>query len=790
MKLAVALVALLLLAPMARPCPATGQHLTCSIKCPPPTSYVERLVDRPPGLVGGGQEQAADAQAHEQEGEDGSGGKEAGEELNSTGPAWSLPSNVTVYPGDLIVSGASQRLVIRDCKFIIRGSLLVLDGAETLIEDSVVLLDVSSSSRAPSNVTVSGSGRLRLVDSVLGTTGLLLVLSVDVSSSALVATGSLISNASVKCWDADVELADTTVRGRVELMGSSSLAAINATITSSLVVRHSSSADLEGTYVGHLLIEFYKMSYLIMRDIVSGYIRSWSFATNATVGTIFIDLSLRDCYVGSWSLNVTQTAIVAVESSRIWEASTYGYSVLKLYNLSVGELVAHERSALWLEDSSANLLRASDRSYVALREAGVLALIAEDESEVSVVDCALMSVLALHEAKVSIHHTAICDACFACSPDAEVGLEDCIITEKLVARGSSTVVATYCSVSEVEASDRSTVKLVDCYFTNLAASGKARIEVWWSLRVGVSLDGQPLKGATVRVLFKNETEVAACTTDYNGSCLFCLMGFMVIPDGLVQIQPYLVRVEHGPLWALREVWLSGPTFLPIELEEEAEVAVWCLDAGGRPLQGAYVVVLRGGDVVRRQITGPEGLVVLEDLPAGNYTIYVIWQGIEVARRSLLVHGVDDEITIACAVFDVIVRVRGLGEAVEGALVSLAMLEAPYIHFTAETNASGVAVLEDVPIGPYELFVRAEGFLPYEIRVEVKAQHQVFEVELEPETPTAWLGPPTWLAVAVICPLAAAGAVAYITHRRRTRGASSSRRRLPHPGNNGVSRPTS
>jgi len=675
-----------------------------------------------------------------------------------------LPGNVTIHPGDLVVRGVRSRLVIRNCKFIIRGSLVVLDGAEALIEDSVVLLDVPSSDHKVSNITVRDSGELKVINSVLGTTGLLFVLRVYVSSSNLMASGSLIANASIQCYDGEVELSNSTIRGHVELQGSSSLLAYEATITSSLAIRHSSSARLTSSSMQHILVEFYRRTCAILRDIRHGYIRSWDLFSNATVGTIYVNLSIRDCHVGSWSLNLTQSAVIALEFSHVWEATAYGYSVLNLRNSSIGEVAIQEHSALWLDDSSANMMRALDNSYVTLTDATVLAMVADDEAEVLVANSSLMSVLALGKPIVNICNSSLGEVCVACSREARLGLGNCLIAERITARAWSRVVMVSCSVEEVEASDHSLVRLFSSYATRLSARGSARIEVWWPLKVCVSLDGLPLQGAVVRIFHKNGTELCSKPTGRHGCAFFSLLCTLVTAYGEEDIQPYFVLVEYELLWASEEVVLTGPTVLPIELEREAEITVRCLDAAGRPLRGAYVSVRKRGAEVDGEVTNPEGTVVIEDLPVGNYTLLVFWRGARVAEDMLFVHGVDDEVVVMCAVFDVVVKVRGPYGPVEGATISLAMVRLPRVHFTGITNASGVAVLMDVPIGDYELFVQAEGYTTHEAVIKVREQWQLIEVELEEEQKPP--GPPIWLVALLAIPVVALPTALYLKRRRK------------------------
>jgi len=679
---------------------------------------------------------------------------------------WPALTNVTIHSGDLIVSGSRSRLVIRNCKFIIKGSLIILDGARALIEDSTVYLDVPSSGDKASNITISSSSELRVVSSVLGTTGLLLVLQIEANSSSLVAIDSLIANASIVCYNSSLELTSSTIRGRVELLGSSSLTAYDSTFTSSLALRQSSSAYLSSSFVQHVFLEFYRRTKAIIRGLRHGYVRSWSFLSNATVGTIYIDLSLSNCYVGSWSLNLTQSAVVALELSYIWEASAFACSILKLFNSSVGEVIAHENSALWLGNSSANMMRALDDSYVSLSEADVLAFVIEDDPEVFVANSSIMSLLAVGRPLLEVRNSFLDDICLACSRDARLGFINCIIAERMTIKARSLVTALGCSIGEVDAFGHSIAKLLDCYTTTLLAREYARIEVWWSLKVCVSLDGVPLEGAKITVFYKNGTEFLSHTTGRLGCSFFLLLCTIILHYGTLQVQPYFVLVEYGLLWASEEVELDGPTVLPIRLERGAELTIRCVDAASKPLRGAHIVIYREGVEFDKGLTGPEGVAIIEDLPVGNYTISVFWCGVEVAREEVFIHGVDDELVIVCSVFDILVFVEGPGGPISNALVSLAMFKHPRIHFTALTNATGVAMLRDIPAGQYDLFVQAEGYVTYEATIEVKEQEQVVKVVLEAVEGQGQPAVLIWLLIGLICPLTVIPLALYIRRRRK------------------------
>ena len=661
-------------------------------------------------------------------------------------------------------------MVIRDCKFILRGSLLVLDKASALVENATLLLAPPPDLGVP-NITASSASLFSVKNSTIGTTDLLAFFPTLISGSHVEIMSSSLWNTSVSCSNSALIIENSTIRKGLDIRGSSYVTAQRSEF-GDVAIHNSSSAVFRGSQLDYLALWFYRFSELTISGLRPGHLCFWDPEVNCTVKTIYLSITVENCWVGAWGIGAVGSAVVDIVSSELEDVGAYDMAMVDILSCGVSYgALARDRASLDVLSSCVQLAQVMETAALIVSKSSVATLVASGMPYVELENSGISLFSAELGVRASALNTTFEDVDLNCLGDREIPLTNCTIEDTLRARCLCLVSLWNSTVSRLLAEDSARVRLYDSWATELSAKEQARIEVLWSTTVRVLLDGSPLPGASVMAYFSNGTRAESCATGPDGSCKLYLTETIIRADGAERPGPYEIVVSYGLLWAEEQIDPREPSRLEVRLESLVELEVTCLDASGEPLEGARVELSSESGPVENATTDKDGLATFTGLPPGNYTVEVIWLGVRVAEAAITIHGLDEALELSCAVVDAFVLVRGPAGPVEGASVSLRMKDAPDVCLTGQTNSSGIACIEDVPVGDYELEVEAHGFKPYAGEASFSSPGQVVEVLLEPLPEEGGLVPIYMLVL--IVPIAAALLAYGLRRFKKGRGRASS-----------------
>ena len=677
-------------------------------------------------------------------------------------------SNVTVHEGDLVIREHGKKVVIRNCKFILKGSLLVLNKSSIFIENASFLLALPSSLSLP-NITVTSSSFFA-ENSTIGTTGLLMAFPFFISGSGVELISSSIGNASISCLSSMLTIRNSTIRKSLDVRGSSDVMVENSGLKE-MAIHNSSSVSMRRSQLNYMALWFRSYTELTISGLRPGYVYFWDLRLNCTCKTVFLSVRLEECWVGAWGIGAVGSAILEVLSSKFEDLGAYGTAMVKVVGCEVScGVLARDRAWIDIISSGIAMIQALDEPFLIVVNSSAGMVMASGAPYVELRNSSISSFSAELCVRAKAINTAFDDVDLSCVRSHEISFTNCTISDVMWAKGLCHASLWNSTVNKLFASGAAYVGLYDSLATNITAKEEARVEVLWSLAIHVFLDDFPLRGAVARAYFSNGTEALNCTTGPGGYCKLYLTERLIRASGEERLGPYNIVVSCGLFWASWLVDPTGPSRREVRFKSLAELEITCLDAGGEPLWGAQVVVASEEGFVNAT-TDQSGRAVFTDLAPGNYTIEVLWLGLEVARSSIIIHGLDELLKLSCDVIDVLVLVKGPAGPIEGASVSLKMKGTQDVCLTGETNSSGWACIEDAPIGDYELEVGAPGFKPYTGDVSLSSPGQVIEIVLEP-LPREGEGLPWVLLLATILPVAVVACGALILKKRRGRASSS------------------
>ena len=262
---------------------------------------------------------------------------------------------------------------------------------------------------------------------------------------------------------------------------------------------------------------------------------------------------------------------------------------------------------------------------------------------------------------------------------------------------------------------------------------KAVVYMAWHVQAFVSLGGAPAEGAEVAAFFPNGTLAASGMTDASGSLVLDLLEAVIRPSGEEHVGNYTLRASYGQLLGETEVEVEANTEVLVELL--STLIITCLDGDGEPVEGAKLE-LSGPSGIYVSTTDASGACTFVLLSSGSYVVKAYFMGIEVARAPSI--GITDvkvyKHVLYCAIYDMIVSVIDQeGSPVANAHVVLSFQNGTKIA-EAWTNASGIAVLENMPAYNYTLSVEAEGFLKTSVKISLEHEDQFEEIKLSPAQP--------------------------------------------------------
>jgi len=133
------------------------------------------------------------------------------------------------------------------------------------------------------------------------------------------------------------------------------------------------------------------------------------------------------------------------------------------------------------------------------------------------------------------------------------------------------------------------------------------------------------------------------------------------------------------------------------------LTVTAVDSHNTPLVGATVII--AGQVTLERTTDSSGTVAVGDLPAGKYTIEVIWHGVIVYSKSVTLSE-STNIKALCDVYYVTIKVVRNGKPVPNVKVKLALPDGTILEGT--TGSDGTTVLKQVPKGTYIVLADSVG----------------------------------------------------------------------------------
>ena len=672
-------------------------------------------------------------------------------------------SNITEHDGDLVIKGRTA--VIRNCKFILRGSLLVLEKASLSVENASLLLALPSPSVLP-NITISSSSLLAN-SSIIGTTDLLMAFPFFILNSEAEILSSSLCNTSLSCLNSIITMTNATIKKSLDVRGSSYLMMERSELEE-MALRNFSSAFLRDCQLNYLALWFSDFTELSISGLRPGYMRLWDPELNCTVKTICLSIRLERCWVGAWGIGAVDSAIVDMLSSELEDLGAYDMAMVDLTACDVGYgVLIRDRASLDMISSDAPLVQILETASFIMVNGSAEMVMASGTPYVELKNSTISFFSAEFGVRARASFSSFDDVDISCLGRREAYFTNCTIGDTVRVMGFCSVAFQNSTMNKLFARGSAHIWLYDSLAMNLTVEEQARVEVLWSLAVAVLLDSSPLPGADVIAYFSNGTEAMSCKTSGTGCCKFFLLEKIVKASDVERLGPYDIRVSYALFWASMPLDPVGPSRLEVSFESLVELDITCLDLGGEPLEGALVAISSTGEFSQNATTGPGGHISLKDTPPGNYTIEVFWSGVKVAEAYIVIHGFDEALTLSCEVIDVFISVRGPTGPVEGAQISLRLKGAPDVVFTGKTNSSGWACIENVLLGEYGLTVEAQGFKTYEREVDLSSPGQVIEVFLEPlpsEGGGLLLIPLLSTAVAIV--LGVCGAVLIKKHRRK------------------------
>lgn len=220
----------------------------------------------------------------------------------------------------------------------------------------------------------------------------------------------------------------------------------------------------------------------------------------------------------------------------------------------------------------------------------------------------------------------------------------------------------------------------------------------------------PVQGAVVKV-WRNGAVVRQLSTDANGQVVF---------DSLCA-GAYGVDVTKEGLGAKEFGFTIGEDCGPVTKTVELAGQVCCSgvftlivrDQNGNPVEGAKVLIKKGGTAITDPRTGSDGKIVVDGLCKAEYTYRVSKDGYTVAEGSFAINENCDPVTkeasitgICCnGVFSVVVRNQN-GDPIEGATVVIK--KGGTAVADPRTNANGQAGADGLCAGNYTFRISKEG----------------------------------------------------------------------------------
>ena len=321
------------------------------------------------------------------------------------------------------------------------------------------------------------------------------------------------------------------------------------------------------------------------------------------------------------------------------------------------------------------------------------------------------------------------------------------VAATLMALSRATIVAVDCVVKEfgIRCYHDAVVRLVNVTKPgggkpdiSFVMADKAVVYVAWHVRAAISLEGEPVEGAEVIAFFPNGSVAVSGLTDADGAVEFALLEAIVRRSGIQYVGNYTLRASYGQL--LGEARVEVEDNIDVLIELLATLIVTCLDGDGAPVEGVRLELsgpgAPGPAQVSTSITNASGTCSFPLLSPGSYEVRAFLMGIEVAYApSLEITAVDVyELVLPCSIYDLLVSVVGPdGSPISGARVVLLLLNGTEVA-EATTNASGIAVFENLPAYNYTLSVEADGFAEVSVGISLVREDQLETIKLEPSVP--------------------------------------------------------
>lgn len=199
--------------------------------------------------------------------------------------------------------------------------------------------------------------------------------------------------------------------------------------------------------------------------------------------------------------------------------------------------------------------------------------------------------------------------------------------DRLTATESSSVYVINSTIQNKVQSDRnSLVTLINCYHRSISATRGGVVFVRWYLNIAVTLDDEPLKGATVDVIqVLNNTLIESKFTDNYGIASFLLTEKIIRSDGTKDFKDYIILTTYRGLSNQKQIMLDRSKELSIKLYTPV-LSVHCI-SNNQNLQGVIVKIYDiNQNLVRTKKTNSTGWARFKGLFPGEYKISVSLEG--------------------------------------------------------------------------------------------------------------------------------------------------------------------
>lgn len=217
-------------------------------------------------------------------------------------------------------------------------------------------------------------------------------------------------------------------------------------------------------------------------------------------------------------------------------------------------------------------------------------------------------------------------------------------------------------------------------------------QVYYTSFKVVDDSGIPLKGAFIIVAQPNVTS-SLLTTNSSGS-----FDLNRIPVG-----SYEIKVLWQSITVKTVALTVNLNFNMILTVAVYHMKVDVVDSKGYALPGAVVIMTPPNPSVLPQLileTNSSGFLSLDQIPGGLYSFQVMWQGVSVGSTQTNVAS-SGSLTITSQVYYYAIRVvDNGGSSVANALVIVYNSPSGTPYTVVETNASGIAMLNQIPVGSY------------------------------------------------------------------------------------------